>query len=154
MGDGAFGTSSISQAVGDVPAGSFVVQPYTAGPVLTSTSAAGTAFSPPLFPNGTPQGGPSGWWAVWNRQTLQDYRNFGMNHRNSCNVLFADGSVRGISDPNRDGQLNNGFATGGGFADSDLEVPGNVPMYTAPRICSKPLDFWVFQDDEHVEVYT
>ena len=62
---------------------------------------------------------------MWNRQTLQDYRNFGMNHRNSFNVLFADGSVRGISDPNRDGQLNNGFGAGGGFADSDLEVPGN-----------------------------
>ena len=125
MGDGAFGTSSLTQAVGDVPAGSFVVQPYTSGPVLTATSPFGPAFSPPAFPNGTPQGGPGGWWAVWNRQTLQDYRNFGMNHRNSFNVLFADGSVRGISDPNRDGQLNNGFATGGGFADSDLEVPGN-----------------------------
>jgi prepilin-type N-terminal cleavage/methylation domain-containing protein/prepilin-type processing-associated H-X9-DG protein len=125
MGDGAFGTSSISQAVGDVPAGSFVVQPYTAGPVLAATGPNGPAFSPPTFASGTPQGGANGWWGVWNRQVLQDYRNFGMNHRNSCNVLFADGSVRGISDPNRDGQLNNGFAAGGGFADNVLEVTGN-----------------------------
>jgi prepilin-type processing-associated H-X9-DG protein len=62
---------------------------------------------------------------VWNKQTVQDYRNFGMNHRNSFNVLFADGSVRSIADPNRDGQLNNGFVAGGGFADNVSEIPAN-----------------------------
>jgi prepilin-type N-terminal cleavage/methylation domain-containing protein/prepilin-type processing-associated H-X9-DG protein len=125
MGDGAFGTSTLAQTVGDIPAGSFAVQPYTAGPVLAANSPFGAAFSPPVFPSGTPKDGPNGWWGVWNRQTRQDYRNFGMNHRNSGNVLFADGSVRSISDPNRDGQLNNGFAAGGGFADNVLEVPAN-----------------------------
>lgn len=135
MGDGSPGTSTISQVVGDIQAASFVVQPYTAGPVLTANSPYGLAFNPPVFPNGTPKGGPAGWWAVWNRQTLQDYRNFGMNHRNSCNILFADGSVRGISDPNRDGQLNNGFAAGGGFDDNVLEVPGN-DFYSASSLGS------------------
>ncbi|MFN0017033.1 MAG: DUF1559 domain-containing protein [Pirellulaceae bacterium] len=135
IGDGAFGTSTLTQAVGDVPAGSFAVQPYTAGPVLAANGAFGQAFNPPVFPNGTPREGANGWWAVWNRQTLQDYRNFGMNHRNSCNVLFADGSVRGISDVNRDGQLNNGFATGGGFADNVSEVPAN-DFYSASSLGS------------------
>lgn len=125
MGDGAPSTSTLSQAVGDVPAGSFVVPPYTVGPVLAASGPFGQAFSPPVFPNGTPRDGPSGWWAVWNRQVLQDYRNFGMSHRNSGNVLFADGSVRSVYDANRDGQLNNGFGAGGGFADSVSEVPGN-----------------------------
>jgi prepilin-type N-terminal cleavage/methylation domain-containing protein/prepilin-type processing-associated H-X9-DG protein len=135
MGDGAPGTSTISQVVGDIPAGSFIVQPYTAGPVLTANGPFGLAFNPPFFPNGTLKDGPGGWWAVWNRQTLQDYRNFGMNHRNSFNILFADGSVRGISDPNRDGHLNNGFGAGGGFDDNVLEVPGN-DFYSASSLGS------------------
>jgi prepilin-type N-terminal cleavage/methylation domain-containing protein/prepilin-type processing-associated H-X9-DG protein len=129
MGDGAFGVSSaLSQAVGDIPAGSFVVSPFTAGPVLfigNPAPASGNVFDPPTFPSGTPRDGAAGWWGVWNKKALQDYRNFGMNHRNSCNILFADGSVRGISDPNRDGQLNNGFPAAGGFADDVLEVPLN-----------------------------
>ena len=135
MGDGTPGTSTITQAVGDVQAASFVVQPYTAGPVLATNGPFGSAFSAPVFPSGTPKDGPGGWWAVWNRQTLQDYRNFGMNHRNSFNVLFADGSVRSISDPNRDGQLNNGFGAGGGFADNVCEVPGN-DFYSASSLGS------------------
>jgi prepilin-type N-terminal cleavage/methylation domain-containing protein/prepilin-type processing-associated H-X9-DG protein len=135
MGDGAFGTSTLAQTVGDIPAGSFAVQPYTAGPVLVANSPFGAAFGPPAFPSGTPKDGPNGWWAVWNRMTLQDYRNFGMNHRSSGNVLFADGSVRGISDTNRDGQLNNGFAAGGGFADNVLEVPAN-DFYSASSLGS------------------
>lgn len=125
MGDGAPGTATLFQNVGDIPAGSFAVQPYTAGPVLTNTSPFGQAFSPPVFPAGTPREGLSGWWGVWYRQTLQDYRNFGMVHRDSCNVLFADGSVRSISDTNRDGHLNNGFAALGGFADNVSEITGN-----------------------------
>ena len=125
MGDGAPATSTLSQTVGDVPAGSFVVQPYTSGPVLAASGPFGQAFNPPLFPSGTPKDGPSGWWAVWNRQVLQDYRYFGMNHRESGNVLFADGSVRSVYDTNGDGQLNNGFIASGGFADNVSEVPTN-----------------------------
>lgn len=125
MGDGTLGTIALTQAVGEIPAGSFLVPPYSAGPVLTTNSAYGSQFSPPVFPNGTPRDGVNGWWGVWNNQTRQDYRNFGMVHNKICNVLFADGSVRGIPDPNRDGFLNNGFGAGGGFADNVLEVPAN-----------------------------
>jgi hypothetical protein len=37
-------------------------------------------------------------------------------------VLFADGSVRTLSDKNRDGHINNGFSAVGGFADSVVEA--------------------------------
>ena len=132
LADGAPGTSTLSQNVGDVPAGSFAVSPYTAGPVLIASGPYGQAFSPPVFPAGTPKDGPGGWWGVWYRQTLQDYRNFGMVHGGSCNVLFADGSVRSISDVNDDGHLNNGFGAIGGFADNVSEVTGNdfYSLYT------------------------
>jgi prepilin-type N-terminal cleavage/methylation domain-containing protein/prepilin-type processing-associated H-X9-DG protein len=135
MGDGALNTSTLGQAIAEVPAGAFAVQPYTAGPVLVANGPFGLALNPPFFPSGTPKNGPGGWWAVWNRQTLQDYRNFGMSHRNSCNVLFADGSVRSIADTNRDGHLNNGFAAGGGFADNVSEVPAN-DFYSASSLGS------------------
>ena len=73
---------------------------------------------------GTPGGGPTGWWAVWNRQVLQDYRGFSPVHGGVANLLFADGSVRPIKDENDDGFLNNGFdAVAGGFADDRLDLP-------------------------------
>ncbi|HND55328.1 MAG TPA: DUF1559 domain-containing protein, partial [Pirellulaceae bacterium] len=91
---------------------------FTDGPVLRST------LLPPTFAAGTPQTGPTGWWATWNREVLQDYRGFAPLHRKTCNVLFGDGSVRSVYDANGDGQLNNGFAGGtGGFRDSEVEIP-------------------------------
>ena len=67
--------------------------------------------------------GLGGWWAVWNRQVLQDYRKFAPIHRGTCNILFADGGVRALADDNDDGLLNNGFPAlaGSGFADDTLE---------------------------------
>ncbi len=102
--------------LGDQSAGAPAVLPFTRGPVQTATLE-----PPPPFPSGTPR---SVWWPVWNA-TLQDYRGFAPVHRNTCNVLFADGSVRAVADANRDGQLNNGFPASptSGFADSAVELP-------------------------------
>lgn len=97
--------------------GEFTAKSYTNGPVLKAT------MQVPSFPVGTPQTGPNGWWAVWNDQVLQDYRPFTPVHRNVCNILFADGSVRTVLDQNRDGYLNNGFPAGNGFVDSIVEMP-------------------------------
>ena len=41
--------------------------------------------------------------------TLQDYRAFSPVHKGTCNILYADGSVRTLDDLNEDGFLNNGF---------------------------------------------
>lgn len=100
--------------------GDSLVASFTAGPVRTDTLAA------PSFPPGTPSTGPNGWWAVWNRQTLQDYRAFSGVHRKSANVLFGDGSVRTIIDENGDDYFNNGFpAVAGAYADSVVELKPN-----------------------------
>ncbi|WP_425618905.1 DUF1559 domain-containing protein [Anatilimnocola sp. NA78] len=100
----------------DSPAGAATARSFTQGPVLISSMLT------PTFPNGTSRNGPTGWWAVWQKQVLQDYRGFGVVHRSSCNVAFADGSVRSLADKNRDGYLNNGFGAIGGFANGDPDI--------------------------------
>ena len=68
--------------------------------------------------------GANGWWAVWTKQTLQDYRGFAPVHRDVCNILMADGSVHSFQDRNTDGFLNNGFAARGESADAAaIEIP-------------------------------
>lgn len=120
LGDGAL-AGPATMTVGDVAAGSMLTKAITGGPRLKTTSGADYAVPTP----GVPRDGPGGWWAIWNKNVLQDYRDFQPAHRGVAMILFADGSVRGYTDTNDDGRLNNGFtasATGGGFADSDIEI--------------------------------
>ena len=85
----------------------------------TVAGSFGNEFDPPggfTVPN------KATWWPVWAKGCLQDYRQFAPVHRRSCNILFADGSVRGLSDANDEGLLNNGFPATGGFADDVVEL--------------------------------
>lgn len=100
--------------------GDMLVASFTHGPIRKDTLLA------PAFAPGTPRNGANGWWAVWNRHTLQDYRAFAAVHRGTANVLFGDGSVRSISDENGDEFFNNGFpASPGAFADATVELKPN-----------------------------
>jgi prepilin-type N-terminal cleavage/methylation domain-containing protein/prepilin-type processing-associated H-X9-DG protein len=109
---------NLLQRIGPHDAGDMVVASLTRGPVLRAT------MQPPAFPVGTPRNGPGGWWSVWTREVLQDYRDFAAVHRGTCNILFADGSVRDVEDENGDTLLNNGFpaVVGSGFSNDVLEV--------------------------------
>ncbi len=117
LGDGA-PTESLLLPIGPHNAGEMTVAAFTRGPVLRAN------LSPPAFPPGTPREGAGGWWGVWNRDVLQDYRQLAAVHRGSCNILFADGGVRSIEDSNQDGYLNNGFpaTAASGFADDTVEM--------------------------------
>ncbi len=110
---------TLPQTVGDLPQGSFVVQPFTAGPRLNPSMSAPT-FS-----------GSSTWEATLNNltnqyATLQDYRGFSPVHRGQCNLLFADGHVESFTDLDGDGLMNNGFAPDGanGF---ETNNPNELP---------------------------
>ncbi|MEZ6098559.1 MAG: DUF1559 domain-containing protein [Pirellulaceae bacterium] len=117
MGCGATG-SPLPYDVGDHVQGELTTRTFSKGPVLTST------LTVPTFPGSTRREGPSGWWGVWARTTLQDFRSFAPVHRHSVNLLFADGSVRSLPDINKDGLLNNGFPVGsGGFQDTTVDLP-------------------------------
>jgi prepilin-type processing-associated H-X9-DG protein len=117
LGCGAAG-APLRQAIGPHGAGVITVPSMTAGPVVNPT------MMKIGFPEGTSYEGPNGWWAGWTSTTLQDYRNFAPVHRGVCNLLFADGSVRGYADTNEDGVLNNGFTPEeqNGFADDSIEL--------------------------------
>ncbi len=103
--------------MGEVQPGEFLATAVTRGPALKTT------LNPPTFPGGTPRTGPTGWWKVWNKDVLQDYRRFGVMHRGAANILFADGSVRSVSDETEDGIFNNGFPAGGAFSSATIEMP-------------------------------
>ena len=74
---------------------------------------------------------------------LQDIRDFGTVHgsgsNKSCNILFADGSVKTIYDVNGDTFINPGFPMTGGTAESDgytnsrCEI-GPADMYNGPAL--------------------
>lgn len=119
LGDGAASGLSLSDQLGDLAPGTLLVMPFTRGPVLKLAGSFGNEFDPPggfTVPN------KATWWPVWAKGCLQDYRQFAPVHRRSCNILFADGSVRGLSDANDEGLLNNGFPANGGFADDVVEL--------------------------------
>lgn len=140
LGDGGnVNMAPLNQSIGDVAAGELTVRSFTPGPVRIANGTGGNAFSTPYFSGGLPREGAGGWWQVWNREVRQDYRDFAFVHRNSCNLLFADGSVRGYRDLNKDGFLNTGFPAGGGFQDAVNEIPGN-DVFGLYSLTAKPLD--------------
>lgn len=128
MGDGGMTQRMLPATVGHIGAGELTTAAFTAGPVLKAT------FGQPN--PSAPREGSSGWWAVWNKGVLQDYRAFGVPHRNSMNIVFADGSVRSFSDANGDGLINNGFPASGGFADDSVEAPAS-DLYSQYSIDAK-----------------
>lgn len=69
--------------VGEFLSGSFMASSMTKGPSVTGGSAT---------------------WTTW-ANSRQDYSDFGVVHNGSCNVLFADGSVRSFQDENDDATL-------------------------------------------------
>jgi len=128
MGDGGMTTRMLPGTLGSIGAGELTTYSFTGGPVLKTTLAT---------PNpSAPREGSSGWWAVWNKAAIQDYRQFGVPHRGSMNMVFADGSVRSFSDANGDGLINNGLGTNSGFADDSVEAPPNQ-LYSLYSIDAK-----------------
>ena len=118
----------LTNDVGEHQAGERLTVSLSRGPVMNDT------MKPPTFPVGTPKQGAAGWWGVWAKETRQDYRDLGPVHGSGknrhANVLFADGSVRSVTDTNGDGLLNNGFDpalfTGSGtsgFTSAEVELP-------------------------------
>lgn len=125
LGDGSR-VGTLSHPLGSYQPGEGLVQSFTEGPRLAAN------LGQPSFASGTPTEGPGGWWAVWNKSVLQDYRGFGAVHRDQCNILFADGSVQSFKDQDGDGYLNNGFTPvpGSGFSSSVVEVePGQIESH-------------------------
>lgn len=117
MGDGAQ-VDVLPVQIGEHKAGTPLAKAFTNGPVK---KVDGTV---PSFSSGTPRNGAAGWYRVWRREVLQDYRAFDPLHRGLANVAFADGSVRTLSDIVADDYLNNGFtASSMGFESSQIEVP-------------------------------
>lgn len=112
--------ATLDQRVGIFEQGELVAVNMFGGPA--AFDAAGNIVTEPA-PNASGKNGPNGWWAFWEKQTLQDYRNLAPLHKNVCNVVMADGSIRSIADANKDGYINNGFPGGSGqFADATEEV--------------------------------
>lgn len=111
--------ATLPAPIGDVSSGSFTARSYTRGPVRNAT------MDVPEFGASTSRQGPGGWWSVWAKQTLQDYRSFAPVHRGVCNIVMADGSTRTYQDSNGDGFLNNGFqpTATNGFRDVAIELP-------------------------------
>ena len=118
LGCGGMAVNLLPCAVGAAEATTPMAKSFTDGPRPVSDITA------PLVTGAVSKDGAAGWWVYWN-STRQDYRGFGPVHRGTCNLLFADGSVRSVKDANGDGYLNNGFTTAsnGGFLSDEVEMP-------------------------------
>lgn len=122
MGDGSITGRFLPASVGSSEVGEPLVLSFTGGPALNDVG--NSSFVPPSFSSGAPKSGATGWWAVWARGTLQDYRGFSPVHGGEANILFADGSVRSFEDQNRDEYFNNGFVISPPFGDPTvIEFP-------------------------------
>lgn len=117
LADGAI-AGTLKKTIGDMSEGILTTGSFTRGPVSKLN------MKTPTFSAGKPKSGSGGWWAVWDKNVLQDYRGFAPVHRGTCNILMADGRVQAFTDKNGDGVLNNGFtlSSGGGFEDDAVEV--------------------------------
>jgi prepilin-type N-terminal cleavage/methylation domain-containing protein/prepilin-type processing-associated H-X9-DG protein len=121
LGDGAQSGETLTDKLDELEPGTLLVTPLTRGPVLPVTGSFGNEYMPP---SGFTVPSKATWWPVW-RSCIQDYRQFAPVHRKSCNLLFADGSVRSFNDQNDDGYLNNGFPASGGFGSNTIEMAEN-----------------------------
>jgi prepilin-type processing-associated H-X9-DG protein len=101
------------------------IGPHTPADPLAASMTLGpvdkTTKLPPNPPTNTPYGGAGGWWGIWNA-TVQDYRNFAGVHGGTCNILFADGSVKSFTDDNGDLILNNGIESAAPIELEDTEI--------------------------------
>jgi prepilin-type N-terminal cleavage/methylation domain-containing protein/prepilin-type processing-associated H-X9-DG protein len=128
IGDGSAAGTLAQPKVLNVPmgryaAGETLVQSFTAGPRKTAD------LGVPAFAEPTDK---AVWWPVWNDETRQDYRGFAAVHRSTCNILFADGSVREVVDASGDGLVNNGFPAlvDSGFNSDEMEIsPDEMESY-------------------------
>lgn len=125
LGDGGLsvGLKTLRQQIGENKPGDLLVASSTTGP-----------FDKCNFT--VPAPGPmQTWWEPW-RDARQEYISFGVVHKDACNILFADGSVRSVRDENGDNLLNSGFKGNplNGLQDDVPELlPSQIEVYYAIR---------------------